>query len=114
MSKTIFERILAGEIPVRVVFENEHVLAFEDVSPQAPVHVLVIPKQKIVNIAAAQATQRDVLGEIILAAQEVARIEKIDQSGFRLVFNSGADGGQTVDYLHCHVLGGRSFSWPPG
>ncbi|MEY4064930.1 MAG: hypothetical protein RIR26_1138 [Pseudomonadota bacterium] len=113
-TKTIFERILAGEIPCKKVYEDEHTLAFHDIAPQAPVHVLVIPKTKIVNVAHATEENTLVLGRVLLTARTVAQMLGIDGSGYRLVFNNGSDGGQTVDYLHCHVLGGRPLHWPPG
>lgn len=111
---TIFDRILNGEIPCKKVWEDEHTLAFHDISPQAPVHVLVIPKKKIVNVAHATSEDIDSLGRVLWSAKKVAEILGLDQSGFRLVMNNGRDGGQTVDYLHCHVLGGRALHWPPG
>jgi len=113
-SVTLFEKILSGEIPCKKVLEDDHVLAFHDIAPQAPVHVLVIPKKKIVNIAGASADDTETLGHVLLGAQKVAHTLGLDQSGYRLVFNNGNDGGQTVDYLHCHVLGGRPMRWPPG
>ncbi|MEY2987047.1 MAG: hypothetical protein RJB13_568 [Pseudomonadota bacterium] len=111
---TLFEKILTGEIPCKKVWEDDHVLAFHDIAPQAPVHVLVIPKKKIVNVAAATENEVQTLGRVLLGAQKVAQILGLDESGYRLVFNNGNDGGQTVDYLHCHVLGGRPMRWPPG
>jgi histidine triad (HIT) family protein len=111
---TIFERILAGEIPCKKVLENEWCLAFHDITPQAPIHVLVIPKKKITNVAAANPEDALQLGQLLLAAKQVAVILGISETGFRLVFNNGRDGGQSVDYLHCHVLGGRKLAWPPG
>jgi len=112
--QTIFEKILAGEIPCKKVWEDEHTLAFHDISPQAPVHVLVIPKTKIINVSHANETQSEILGRVLLTAKRVAEILGIATSGYRLVLNNGKDGGQTVDYLHCHVLGGRALGWPPG
>lgn len=111
---TIFERILKGEIPANKVYEDEHTFAFHDISPQAPVHVLVIPKKKIENIASASETDGALLGRVLLTAKKVAEMLKIDKSGYRVVFNTGSDGGQSVSYLHAHVLGGRALDWPPG
>jgi histidine triad (HIT) family protein len=111
---TIFDRILKGEIPCKKIFEDEHTLAFHDIAPQAPVHVLIIPKIKIVNIGAAEAKHSDQLGRVLLTAGHVARLLGVDSSGYRLVFNNGRDGGQSVDYLHCHLLAGRALEWPPG
>ncbi|NBW80673.1 histidine triad nucleotide-binding protein [bacterium] len=113
-AQTIFERILKGEIPCKRVFEDEHTFAFNDIAPQAPVHVLIIPKIKIVNVGAAESPHADQLGRILLTAGHVARILGVDESGYRLVFNNGRDGGQSVDYLHCHLLAGRPLNWPPG
>ncbi len=113
-TETIFERILKGEIPCKKVFEDEHTLAFHDIAPQAPIHVLIIPKTKIINIADAKANHSEQLGRVLLAAGEVARQLGVAESGYRLVFNNGADGGQSVDYLHCHLLAGRALKWPPG
>ena len=110
----IFARILRGEIPCRKVHEDAWSLAFHDINPQAPVHVLVIPKTKIVNVAHATEENAHVLGRVLITARTVAQMLGIDASGYRLVFNNGSDGGQTVDYLHCHVLGGRPLHWPPG
>lgn len=114
MIPTIFERILTGEIQCKKVFEDEHTLAFHDLNPQAPIHVLVIPKRKIVNVASAQESDALQLGQVLITAKKVADILGIAQTGYRLVFNNGEDGGQTVNYAHCHVLGGRALSWPPG
>lgn len=111
---TIFERILAGEIPCKKVLENEWCLAFHDITPQAPVHVLVVPKKKITNVATASPEDALQLGHVLLAAKQVAENLGISEHGFRLVFNNGSDAGQSVDYLHCHVLGGRELTWPPG
>ena len=114
MSTTIFERILAGEIPCKKVWEDDHTLAFHDIAPQAPVHVLVIPKKKIVNVSEANDSDAEILGRVLLTARKVAQLLGVDSTGFRLVMNNGNDGGQTGDYLHCHVLAGRPLRWPPG
>ncbi len=111
---TIFEKIIAGEIPCKPVYEDEFTLAFHDIHPQAPVHVLIIPKRKIINVAEAKETDIEQMGRVLFAAKKVAEITGIAQSGYRLVFNNGEHGGQTVYYMHCHVLGGRNLSWPPG
>lgn len=112
--ETIFEKILNGTIPCKPVYEDEFTYAFDDINPQAPVHVLVIPKKKIINVAHAQEQDASLLGKILLSAKEVAKIKGIESSGYRLVINNGAGSGQSVFYLHCHVLGGRFLSWPPG
>jgi histidine triad (HIT) family protein len=113
VSVTVFDKILSGEIPADIVYETERVLAFRDIHPQAPVHVLVIPKRRIVSVTDAAPDDAALLGEVLLAAAEVARREGIAESGYRLVVNNGADGGQSVFHLHVHVLGGRPLGWPP-
>jgi len=110
----LFCKIVAGEIPAEVVHDDERLLAFRDINPQAPVHLLVIPKQHVASLADAEEAHRDLLGEALLLAQKVAFEEGISEAGFRTVINTGRDGGQTVGHLHLHVLGGRSLEWPPG
>jgi histidine triad (HIT) family protein len=111
--KTLFEKIIAREIPAAIVYEDDLVLAIRDINPQAPVHVLIFPKKVIPRIGEAQADDRELLGHILLKAAEVAK--KLDlKSGYRLVINNGADGGETVPHLHVHILGGRHMAWPPG
>lgn len=111
---TIFDKILRGDIPADTVYENEHCLAFRDIHPQAPVHVLVIPRQRLMGVQAAETDDVVSLGHLLVAARKVAAIEGIEASGFRCVINAGDDGGQEVPYLHVHVLGGRQLAWPPG
>ena len=111
-SDTIFGRILRGEIPCDQVYADEHCLAFRDVAPQAPVHVLVIPREPIARLDAAGEEQAALLGHLLLVAARVARQEGLQ--GFRTVINSGSEAGQTVVHLHVHVLGGRPLAWPPG
>ncbi len=113
-SMTLFERIIARQIPAEIVYEDEHVLAFRDIKPQAPVHVVLVPKRAIPRIADARADDAAVLGHLLVTAPEVARRCGIADTGFRLVINNGRDGGETVPHLHCHVLGGRPLGWPPG
>jgi len=110
----LFCRIVNGDIPSDRVLETGDVLAFRDVDPKAPTHVLVIPREHIDSLSAAEEDHRTLLGSIQQAAAEVARLEGIEASGWRLVTNIGADGGQSVGHLHYHVLGGRSLGWPPG
>ncbi len=114
----LFCKIAAGIIPVERLFEDDEVLAFPDLHPQAPVHVLVIPKRHIVSHAHATAEDAPMLGRLLGAAGEVARRQGLNVTpkggGYRLVINTGPDGGQTVDHLHVHVLGGRPMGWPPG
>jgi histidine triad (HIT) family protein len=114
MSKTLFEKIIAREIPADIVYEDEMVLAFRDIKPKAPVHVLIIPKKPIPRIAEAKPEDQQVLGYLMLKAAEVAGKLGLTQSGFRLVFNNGPDAGEAVPHLHCHILGGRPLGWPPG
>ena len=102
------------EIPAQIVYEDELVLAFRDIHPQAPVHALIVSKKPIPRIAEAQADDQIVLGHLLLKAAEVAKKLNLDQGGFRLVINNGKDGGETVPHLHCHILGGRHLEWPPG
>ena len=111
---TIFEKILAGEIPCDKVYEDEYTFAFRDIAAQAPTHILVIPKKKIVNIASSKDEDHEYLGKVLRAARIIAEQEGISEKGYRLVFNNNRDGGQTVDYLHCHLIGGRPLGWPPG
>ena len=114
MSQTLFEKIIARQIPAKIVYEDDLVLAFRDIKPQAPTHVLVIPKKPIPRIAEAKPEDHKVLGHLLLKAAEVANQLGLTQSGFRLVFNNGPDAGEAVPHLHCHIIGGRKMSWPPG
>ncbi len=108
----LFCRIANGEIPVALVAQNPHAVAFRDINPQAPVHVLVVPRRHVVSLAAA--TDPTEMGALLLLASEVARTEGVEATGYRVVANTGTDGGQTVHHLHLHVLGGRAMQWPPG
>ena len=112
-AKTIFQRIVDREIPAQIVYEDEQALAFRDVSPQAPVHVLVIPKKPIASLATAEASDAALLGHLLDVVRRVAEKEGLE-AGYRVTLNVGADGGQSVDHLHFHVLGGRKLTWPPG
>ena len=114
MSKTLFEKIIAREIPAKIVYEDDKVLAFHDINPQAPVHVLIIPKKPITRIAEAHPDDHATLGHLLLKAAEVAKQLGLTQNGFRLVFNNGPDAGEAVPHLHCHIIGGRKMDWPPG
>lgn len=111
---TLFERIMAGEIPCKKVFEDAHTFAFFDVNPQAPVHVLIIPKKPLASVAQAKESDVTLLGHVLLTAQKVGQLLGVEQSGYRLVFNTGPDAGQTVYHMHCHLLAGRPLAWPPG
>jgi histidine triad (HIT) family protein len=110
----LFCKIVAGEIPAKVVRDEERTLAFADISPQAPTHVLVITKGHHANAAAAAAADPALVGEIVATARRVAADAGVEESGYRLVFNTGPDANQTVQHVHCHLLGGRSMTWPPG
>ena len=110
---TLFEKIIQRHIPADIVFEDDQVLAFKDINPAAPTHVLVIPKRPISRIDAANAEDQSLIGHLMLKAAEIARGLKLE-NGFRLVINNGPDGGESVRHLHCHILGGRALQWPPG
>ena len=114
MSKTLFEKIIAREIPAAIVYEDDLVLAIRDINPQAPTHVLIFPKKVVPRIAEATAADQSLLGHILLKAAEVADKIGLTQGGYRLVINNGADGAETVPRLHVHILGGRHLAWPPG
>lgn len=111
---TLFEKIIARDIPADIVFEDDQCLAFRDISPQAPVHILIIPKNPVARIGAAQADDQSLLGHLLLTAADIARRENIAPDGYRLVINNGPHGGETVPHLHIHLLGGRTLVWPPG
>ncbi|MEA5516402.1 histidine triad nucleotide-binding protein [Nodularia sp. UHCC 0506] len=110
---TIFSKIIRREIPVDIVYEDDLALAFKDINPQAPVHILVIPKKPIVKLADAESQDQALLGHLLLTAQSVAAEAGLN-NGYRVVINNGADGGQSVYHLHLHILGGRQMDWPPG
>ncbi len=109
----MFERICAREIPAHIVYEDDQVVAFRDINPQAPTHVLVVPRRAIPRLAEATAADQALLGHLLLKAAEVARQLGLS-GGYRLVLNNGPDGGESVPHLHVHLLGGRAMSWPPG
>lgn len=111
---TLFEKLIARQIPADIVYEDDLVFAFRDIHPQAPTHILVVPKKPIARIAEAGPEDEALLGRLLLKAAEVARRVGLTDSGFRLVINNGRDGGESVPHLHCHVLGGRPLGWPPG
>ncbi|WP_018938438.1 MULTISPECIES: histidine triad nucleotide-binding protein [unclassified Thioalkalivibrio] len=114
MTDCLFCKIVAGEIPARVVFEDDAVLAFEDLNPQAPEHVLVIPKTHIATLNDLSAAEAPVIGQMARAAAEIARDRGFAENGYRTVMNCNDHGGQTVYHIHMHVLAGRALSWPPG
>lgn len=114
MSDCLFCKIIAGEIPSTAVYEDETTYAFRDISPQAPVHVLIVPRQHIARISDAASANEALLGHLLLVAAEVARQEGISDAGYRLVVNCGTHGQQAVEHLHVHIVGGRQMNWPPG
>jgi len=115
MSETIFSKIIRKEIPADIVFESDTILAFRDINPQAPVHILIIPKIEISTILELVGKRHaSLLGELYDAANKIAKDEGIAEDGFRLVFNCGNNGGQEVYHIHMHLLGGRRMKWPPG
>jgi histidine triad (HIT) family protein len=113
MSETLFQKIINREIPADIVYEDELCLAFRDINPQAPVHILVIPKKPVPKLADASDSDSELLGHLLLAASNIAKQEGYEDA-FRLVINNGEKAGQAVFHLHVHVLAGRSFGWPPG
>ena len=110
---TLFSKIIRREIPADIVYEDELCLAFRDITPQAPTHILIIPKKPIPKLADAQPEDKAILGHLLFTVSEIARKENLD-NGYRVVINTGEEGGQTVFHLHLHLLGGRALSWPPG
>jgi len=114
MSEDLFLKIISREIPADIVYEDDDVLAFTDVNPQAPLHVLIIPKIRIRTINDMQVQDTELFGKLFLAAQKIAADEGVADDGYRVVMNCNAAAGQTVFHIHLHLLGGRQFSWPPG
>ncbi|MGA7122061.1 MAG: histidine triad nucleotide-binding protein [Polyangiaceae bacterium] len=114
MTTCLFCNIVARAIPAQVVLENEHVLAFRDIRPVAPVHALVIPKRHITGVHDVTADDVQLVGQLLLAARDAAEQLGLGDGGYRLVMNQGVDAGQSVAHLHCHVIGGRPMAWPPG
>lgn len=110
----LFCKIARMEIPAKVVMEDSHILAFEDVNPQAPLHVLIIPKEHIEKISDLDKRHADLIGRLVLAAKDIAKKRGVQESGYRIVMNCNRDAGQAVFHLHLHLLGGRKFLWPPG
>ena len=111
---TIFSKIINKEIHADILFENDKILAFRDISPQAPVHFLVIPKKEIITINDINEEDKSLIGELFIVAKEIAKKEGISEKGYRTIFNCNEHGGQTVYHIHLHVLGGRQLEWPPG
>jgi histidine triad (HIT) family protein len=111
---TLFERIAAGEIPANVIRNDDEILAIHDINPQAPVHILVIPRKPITRIGQAAASDASLLGNLLLAARDIAKEQGLEETGYRLVINNGPHAGESVPHLHVHLLGGRPMDWPPG
>lgn len=114
MSKTLFEKICDREIPAEIVYEDEQCVCFRDIAPQAPTHMLVVPRKAIPRIAEAEAGDQALIGHLFLTAAKVARDQGLAGPGFRLVVNNGPNGGEAVPHLHIHILAGRQMNWPPG
>lgn len=114
MNECLFCKMVSGVIPCDKVHENQNVLAFRDIDPKAPTHILIIPKKHITTLNEINENDQDLLGELLLTAKKIAKDEGIDTSGYRTVFNCNSDGGQTVFHIHMHLLGGRPMAWPPG
>src|SRR5690554_1749126 len=114
MTDQLFEKIVRREIPADIVYEDEDILAFRDIQPQAPVHILIIPKRRIPTINDLTEGDADLVGRVVLAARQIAEHEGLSKNGYRLVLNCNEQGGQTVYHLHLHLLGGRQMDWPPG
>lgn len=112
--ETIFSKIIRREIPADIVHEDAICLAFRDINPQAPTHIIIIPKEPLAGLQEATAQHRDALGHLLVTAHQIAEREDIAEGGYRCVINAGPDGGQEVYHLHVHLLGGRSLQWPPG
>jgi len=112
--KTLFQKIADREIPADIIYEDELCLCFHDINPQAPIHLLIVPKKLIVRIAEAAPEDQATLGHLLLTAQKVAKQEGFSEAGFRTIINNGPDGGEEVPHLHLHILAGRKLTWPPG
>jgi histidine triad (HIT) family protein len=111
---TLFERIAAGEIPANIVRNDDEILAMHDINPQAPVHILVVPRRPITRIGQAAQSDAALLGNLLLAARDIAKEQGLEETGYRLVINNGPHAGESVPHLHVHLLGGRPMDWPPG
>ncbi|MBP8951831.1 MAG: histidine triad nucleotide-binding protein [Armatimonadetes bacterium] len=114
MADCIFCKIAAGHIPAKIVYEDDLIVGFEDINPQGPVHVLMIPREHVGNVASVEPAGAELVGKLVLAGAEVARDEGIEETGYRLVLNVGPHAGESVPHLHLHVIGGRQMAWPPG
>jgi histidine triad (HIT) family protein len=114
VTECLFCRIIQGNIPAKIVYQDEYTLAFDDINPQAPVHSLVIPKRHVPSVHEIEEADQALLGQLLTTCNRVAKDKGLSERGFRLVVNTGHDGGQTVSHVHFHVLGGRHLGWPPG
>lgn len=114
MAENIFTKIINKQLPATIVYEDDRAVAFRDIRPQAPVHILIVPRKEIARIARAEVADEALLGHLLLVAAEIARREGIESSGYRLVINNGPHAGEAVPHLHVHLLGGRPMTWPPG
>ena len=111
---TIFSQIINRELPAEIIYEDDTCLAFKDINPKAPIHIMIIPKKEIISMATVTDADREILGHLMLKASKIAKDMGIEESGYRIVVNTNKDAGQSVYHLHLHLLGGRSMSWPPG
>ena len=111
---TIFSKIINKEIPAEIVYEDDELLAFNDINPQAPVHILIIPKKEIKTLNHLKPEDQEIAGKMVLLAKDLAKEHHIDKTGYRTIFNCNDDGGQTVFHIHLHLIGGRPLNWPPG
>ena len=111
---SLFTKIINREIPADIIYENDEIIAFNDINPQAPIHILIVPKKEISTINDINEEDRALIGEMFITAKKIAKDLKIDESGYRTIFNCNEHGGQTVDHIHLHLLGGRQLGWPPG
>ncbi len=114
MTSCLFCQIASGDMKTELVYQDQDVVAFRDTSPKAPVHILVIPREHMASLDDSGHDDRDTLGGLLAAARDIARQKQLDRAGYRIVINTGQDGGQTIDHLHLHILGGRTMGWPPG
>lgn len=114
MTDCVFCKIVAGQIPAKLLYQDEHLTAFHDINPQAPVHVLIIPNRHVESLASLGAEDAEAAGRLLAIAHQLAQATGVDQSGYRVVFNVGPDAGMAVYHLHAHLLGGRRLGWPPG
>ena len=111
---SLFTKIINKEIPSNIIYEDDEIIAFDDIDPKAPIHILIVPKKEISTLNDIENNDRSTIGNMFIIAKKLAKKFNIDKTGYRTVFNCNEDGGQTVSHIHLHLLGGRKFSWPPG